>query len=63
MCWMEAKQKAMEQLDKSLGKLLQYGAEFAVVGLLSLAPQLASLAGLEVTDATSDGLLWQLLLV
>lgn len=61
VCWMEAKQMAVEQLGKKMGKLLQYGMKFAVVGFLSLAPPPALLAGMEVLDATSDGLFCQLL--
>lgn len=60
---MEAKQKAVEELDKILGKLLQWGMKFVVAGLISLAQQLLLLAGLEAVDATSDALFWQLLAV
>jgi len=60
---MKAKQKAVEHLGKSLGKLLQWGIKFAVAGLISLAQQPVLLAGLEVIDATSDGLFRQLLVV
>jgi hypothetical protein len=37
--------------------------KFAVAGLISLAQQPVLLAGLEVIDATSDGLFQQLLVV
>ena len=58
---MKAKQKAVEELG--LGKLLRWGIKFAVAGLISLAHQPVLLAGLEVIDATSDGLFRQLLVV
>lgn len=42
----------MEELDRSLGKLLQWGMKFAVAGSISLAQQTVLFAGLERIDAT-----------